>query len=101
MALKTIPRISVDCFWALVNLVRENNSADVMNAVQNILPDVERCDNEEEEDACIVSKTQIALTLPVKDLTILIRSAIPTSSTRRRLLRTWKSIQEQTQNLEC
>ena len=101
MALKTFPRTSVDRFWAFVNLVRENNSTDVMNALHNILPDVERCDNKEEEDACIVSQTRIAWTLPLKDLTILVRSAIPISSTRRRLLRTWKFIQEQTQNLEC
>ena len=70
-----------------------------MNAVQNILPDVEGCDNEEEKNTCIMSQTQTAWTLPLFDLTILTHSAIPTSSTRRRLLRKWKSIQEQTQNL--
>ena len=69
---------SVDPFWALVNLVRENSSTDVLNAVHNILPDVEGCDNEEEEDACIVSQTRTAWTLPLKDLTILAHSAIPT-----------------------
>ena len=60
-----------DPFWALVNLVRENNSTDVMNAVHNILPDVEGCDNEEEKDACIVGQTQTDGTLPLNDLTIL------------------------------
>ena len=66
MALTTSPRTSVDPFWALVNLVRENSSTDVLNAVHNILPDVEGCDNEEEEDACIVSQTQTARKLPLK-----------------------------------
>ena len=49
----------------------------------------------------IVSQTPTARTLHLKDLTILALSAIPTSSTRRRLLSTWKSVQEQTQNLRC
>ena len=40
----------VDPFWALVNLVKENNSIDVMNRAHTILPDVVGCD-EEEEDA--------------------------------------------------
>ena len=40
-------------------------------------------------------------TLHLKDLSILSHSAIPTSSTRRRFLSTWKSVQEQTQNLRC
>ena len=44
-----------DPFWALVNLVRENYSRNVLNAAHDILPDVEGCDNQEEEDACIVS----------------------------------------------
>ena len=35
-----------------------------------IFPDVEGCDNEEEEDACIVSQTQTARTLLLKDLPI-------------------------------
>ena len=90
----------VDPFWALVNLVRENNLTDVMNAAHDIIPDVEGCDNKE-EDACIASQTQTARTLPLKYLTILAHSAIPTSSPRRRLLSTWKSVQEQTQNLRC
>ena len=47
-------------------------------------PDVEGCDNKEEEDACIVSQTQTARTLLLKDLPILAHSAITTSSTRRR-----------------
>ena len=38
----------------------------------------------------IVSQTRTAQTLPLKDLTILANSAIPTSSTRRRLLSPWK-----------
>ena len=63
--------------------------------------DVEGCDNEEEEDACIVSQTQTARVIPLNDLTILANSAITTSSTRMRLLSTWKSVQEQTQNLRC
>ena len=33
---------------ALVNIVRENNSTDVMNMTDN-LPDVEECDSEQEE----------------------------------------------------
>ena len=37
----------------------------VMNAVHNILPDVEGCDNEEEKDTCIMSQTQTAWTLPL------------------------------------
>ena len=41
-----------------------------MNAAHDILPDVEGCDNEEEEDACIVSQTQTARTLLLKDLPI-------------------------------
>ena len=40
----------VDPFLLLVNLVRENNSTDVMNA-NDILPDVEGCDSKQEEDA--------------------------------------------------
>ena len=44
-----------DPFWALVNLVRENYSTDLMNEAHDILPDAEGCDNKEEEDACIVS----------------------------------------------
>ena len=40
-------------------------------------PDVEGCDNEEEDDACIVTQTQTAWTLPLKDLTILANSNIP------------------------
>ena len=40
----------VDLFLALVNIVRENNSTYVMN-VNDILPDVERCDSQQEEDA--------------------------------------------------
>ena len=63
-----------------------------MNAAHDILPDVEGCDYDEEEDACIASQTQTAKTLPLKYLTILAHSAIPTSSTRRRLLSTWKSV---------
>ena len=90
-----------DPFWALVNFVRKNNSTDVMNAALDILPDVEGCDNKEEEDACIVSQTQTAWTLPLKDLIILAHSVITTSSTRKRLLSNWKSVQEQTQNLRC
>ena len=68
-----------------------------MNAAHDILPDVEGCENEEEEDACIMSQTQTARTLPLKDPTILAHSAMMTSSTRRRLLSMWKSVQEQTQ----
>ena len=37
-------------FLALVNIVRENNSTDVMNMNDN-LPDVEECDSEQEEYA--------------------------------------------------
>ena len=37
----------------------------------------------------------------MKDQTILANSAIPTSSNRRKLLSTWKYVQEQTQNLRC
>ena len=53
-----------DPFWALVNLVRENNLTDVMRGAHDILPDAEGCDNK--EDACIVSQTQTAWTLPLK-----------------------------------
>ena len=41
----------VDPFLDLVNLVKENNSTDAINAAHDFLPDVEGCDNEEEEDA--------------------------------------------------
>ena len=47
----------VDPFWNLINLVRDNNSTDVMNSVHDILPDVEGCDSEKEDDAWIVSQT--------------------------------------------
>ena len=55
-------------------------------------PDVEGCDNKEEENACILSRTQTSRTLHLKDKTILANSVITTSSTRRRLLSTWKSV---------
>ena len=84
-------------FWALVNLVRENNSIDLMNSAHNIIPDFEGCDNNKK----IVNQIRTARTLPVKDLTIHAYFAIPTSSTRRTLLSTWKSVQEQTQNVRC
>ena len=38
------------CKVIIKDLVRENNSTDEMNAAHNILPAVEGCDNEEEED---------------------------------------------------
>ena len=50
------------------------------------------CDNEEEEDACIVSQTQTSRTLHLKDKTILANSAITASSIRRRLLSICKSV---------
>ena len=49
----------------------------------------------------IGSQTQTARTLPPKYLTIIAHAAIPTSSARRRLLSTWKSVQERTQNIKC
>ena len=61
-------------FWALVNILRENKSTVVMNAAHDIL---------------------------LKDLTFLAHSALPTLSTRRRLLSTWKFVQEHTQKLRC
>ena len=88
-------------FWALVNLVRENNSTDLMNSAHDIIPDVEGCDNNKKKMLWIVNQTRTARTLPVKDLTIHAYFAILTSSTRRRLLSTWKSVQEQTQNVRC
>ena len=82
MAFRTSPRIStyqkVYPFWALVNLVREKNPTYVLNAAEDILPDVEGCDNKEEGDAWIVSHNQIARTLHHKDMNILAHSAILT-----------------------
>ena len=53
-------------FWALVNLVRENNSTDVMNAAHDFLPDVEGCDNEEKDsDSLDSTYKKIWLSLPI------------------------------------
>ena len=66
-----------DPFLALVNLLRENNSTDVFND-NAILPDVEGCDNKEEEDAMDCELDSDSSDLPPTDLTILANSAIPT-----------------------
>ena len=88
-----------DPFLALVNLVEENNIC--YGQSSRYFPVVKGCDNKEEDDGYIVSQTQTARTIPLKDLTILANSAITTLLTRRRLLSTWKSVQGQPQNLRC
>ena len=75
----------VDPFLALVNLVRENNSTDVMNMNDN-LPDVEECDSEQEEYSmdCESDSDSSDSTSKRSDY------PCPFCHTRRRLLSTWK-----------